>query len=228
VIIRWGIAELACVLDELPVSRPLLVSSERWRQVQLPVHDRFHGVGAHAEMSGVKGAPEAAGGADGLVAPGGGSAIDTAKAGLEHTGLPVVSIPTAYSGAEWTTAYGLRNRSAGRKLGGDGARTVAIVYEPELTLGLPARESAGTAMNALAHCAKALYMAGRGEEADAEARTSSSRRPSWTAPGSERLGCPPAGGRASARARTESSMRQATSGLLGITPLCAEVEAWVR
>jgi iron-containing alcohol dehydrogenase-like protein len=49
------------------------------------------------------------------------------------------------------------------------ARTVAIVYEPELTRDLPARESAGTAMNALGHCAEALYTTGRAEETDAEA-----------------------------------------------------------
>jgi maleylacetate reductase len=34
---------------------------------------------------------------------------------------------------------------------------VGIVYEPTLTLGLPRDESVGTAMNALAHCAEALY-----------------------------------------------------------------------
>ena len=76
-IVRWGLAELPGVLDELSISRPLLISTERWRHVQLPVHDRFHGVRAHAEIAGVKAAREAAGGADGLIALGGGSAIDT-------------------------------------------------------------------------------------------------------------------------------------------------------
>jgi maleylacetate reductase len=169
VIVRWGLAELPGVLGELSISRPLLVSSERWRHVQLPVRDRFHGVRAHAEIVGVKAAREAAGSADGLVALGGGSAIDTAKAVSGEIGLPVVSIPTTYSGAEWTSGFGLRDRSKRRKFGGGGARTVAIVYEPELMLDLPARESAGTAMNALAHCAEAPYTAGRAEETDAEA-----------------------------------------------------------
>jgi maleylacetate reductase len=43
---------------------------------------------------------------------------------------------------------------------------VAIVYEPALTHDLPATASAGSAMNALAHCAEALYAAGRSEETD--------------------------------------------------------------
>jgi alcohol dehydrogenase class IV len=43
------------------------------------------------------------------------------------------------------------------------------VYEPELTLGLPPGETAGTALNALDHCAEALYVEGRNEDADREA-----------------------------------------------------------
>jgi maleylacetate reductase len=43
---------------------------------------------------------------------------------------------------------------------------VAIVYEPELTLDLPRSESGGTALNALAHCAEALYVSGRNAEGD--------------------------------------------------------------
>jgi maleylacetate reductase len=169
VIVRWGVAELPGVLEELSISRPVLISTERWRDLQLPVRDRFHGVGAHAEIAGVNAAREAAGGADGLVALGGGSAIDTAKAVSSETGLPVVSIPTTYSGAEWTSGYATRDASRRTKVGAGGARTIAIVYEPELTLELPARESAGSAVNALAHCAEALYTAGHAEESDTNA-----------------------------------------------------------
>jgi maleylacetate reductase len=107
--------------------------------------------------------------ADGLVALGGGSAIDTAKAVSAQTGLPVISIPTTYSGAEWSPGFGIRDEERKVKGGGSGARLAGIVYEPELTLDLPPGESAGTALNALAHCAEALYVEGRNEEADAHA-----------------------------------------------------------
>jgi maleylacetate reductase len=108
-------------------------------------------------------------GADGLVALGGGSAIDTAKAASAETGLPVVSIPTTYSGAEWSPAFGIRDEERRVKGGGGGANLAGIVYEPELTYDLPPGESAGTALNALAHCAEALYVQGRNDEADANA-----------------------------------------------------------
>ena len=168
-IVRWGLEALPGVLEELSVSDPLLISTERWRELDLPVARRFYGALPHAEIAGVRAATERSAGADGIVALGGGSAIDTSKAVSSDTGLPIVSIPTTYSGAEWTQGYGMRDREAGVKRGGGGARTLAIVYDPELTLGLPPGETAGTAMNALAHCAEALYTRARTDGADREA-----------------------------------------------------------
>jgi maleylacetate reductase len=46
---------------------------------------------------------------------------------------------------------------------------VAIVYDVDLTLALPRDQTAGTAMNALAHCAEALYVAGRSAQGDEQA-----------------------------------------------------------
>jgi maleylacetate reductase len=166
-IVRWGLEALPDVLDELSVRDPLLIASERWRSLELPVAVRgFYGVRPHAEVTGVREAVAACDGADGLIALGGGSAIDTTKAVSSDTGLPMVSIPSTYSGAEWTQGFGMRDPSAGIKRRGEGAHTLAIVYEPALTLDLPAAETAGTAMNALAHCAEALYTRDRSEDTD--------------------------------------------------------------
>jgi maleylacetate reductase len=53
--------------------------------------------------------------------------------------------------------------------GGAGAQLHAIVYEPKLTLELPREETVGTALNALAHCAEALYVRERTSASDAHA-----------------------------------------------------------
>ncbi len=58
------------MLRELDVSRPLLIGTERWRELELPVPRRFHGVRPHAEVAGVRAALEAIRDADGLVALG--------------------------------------------------------------------------------------------------------------------------------------------------------------
>jgi maleylacetate reductase len=169
VIVRWGLEALAPLLAELGIQRPLLISSARWAELQLPVAERFHGVRPHAEVAAVREAAQRAQAVDGLVALGGGSAIDSAKAVGAETGLPVVAVPTTYSGAEWPPFFGMRDPERGIKGGGSGAPPVAIVYEPRLTLDLPRGESGGTALNALAHCAEALYVSGRNAEADRDA-----------------------------------------------------------
>lgn len=157
------------MLDELGVGRALLVTTPRWTKLDLPVEGVFDGVRSHASAESVAAAVEASRDADGLLAVGGGSAIDTAKAVSVQRDLPVASVPTTYSGAEWTPGFGVRDEARGIKGGGGGGRVEAIVYEPELTLTLPIGETVGTAMNALAHCAEALYVEGRNTEADEEA-----------------------------------------------------------
>jgi maleylacetate reductase len=156
-IVRWGIEELGGLLADLGSERPLLVTTSRFAELELPVVSRFVGVQRHSPLEVVSAATAAAGGSDGVVGVGGGSAIDTSKAVSAGTGLPLVAIPTTYSGAEWTPYYGMRDPVRRVKTGGSGANTVGIVYEPALTLGLPREETVGTAMNALAHCAEALY-----------------------------------------------------------------------
>jgi maleylacetate reductase len=165
VIVRWGLGELDGLLAELGIERPFVVASERWSELALP------GVGRWTEVPTDRVAEVTADaeGADGLLAVGGGSAIDLAKAVSAETGLPLVSVPTTYSGSEWTGFFGVRDPDRRMKGGGAGAHLAGIVYEPELTLDLPRDQSGGTALNALAHCAEALYVAGHTPEGDREA-----------------------------------------------------------
>jgi len=161
VIVRFGLAELGGTLAEVGIARALVIASERWRTLDVP-----H-VAWWTDVPSVRvDVPPAA---DGILAIGGGSAIDTGKHASAETGLPVVHVPTTYSGAEWTTFYGIRSPDRVMRGGGAGARPVAIVYDVDLTLDLPRDQTAGTAMNALAHCAEAMYVAGRNDAGDEQA-----------------------------------------------------------
>jgi len=182
VIVRWGLGELGGLLSGLGSSRALLVTSERFRDLELPVTGRYTGVRRHSPLETVSEAVAASREADTLVGLGGGSAIDTAKAVSAATGLPLVAVPTTYAGAEWTPYFGVRDEERRVKSGGSGARTVAIVYEPSLTLDLPLDESVGTALNALAHCAEALY-AGECEDPVVGARLIGGHLPAVVADG---------------------------------------------
>ena len=180
-IVRWGLRELGGILGELGIRRPLVVTTPRFDEQarQIEPGDVFLGVEPHGPERTVEAAASAASGADGLVPIGGGSAIDTAKAVSARLDLPVVSVPTTYSGAEWTPTFGIRDEERGVKGGGSGARLVGIVYEPQLTLSLPRGESGGTAMNALAHCAEALYVEGRNLAGDREALAGAALIDAW-------------------------------------------------
>jgi maleylacetate reductase len=164
VIVRWGLDALGSVLEEVGSSQPFVVASERWSDLELPA-ERWTEVPSHR----IDEAATAAKDADCVLAIGGGSAIDLGKAISAATSLPLVSVPTTYAGSEWTPYYGVRDPGRRMRGGSAGAHLAGAVYEPELTLDLPRAETVGTAMNALAHCAEALYVQGRNDEADAHA-----------------------------------------------------------
>jgi maleylacetate reductase len=164
-IVRWGVDELPGALEEIGVAGPFVIASERWSDLDVPESGRWTEVPSDR-------IPEIAAqtrGADGLIAIGGGSAIDLAKAVSAATGLPLVSVPTTYSGAEWAPFFGVRDPQRHMVGGGGGAHLAGIVYDPKLTLALPPATSGGTAMNALAHCAEALYVQGRSPTGDEHA-----------------------------------------------------------
>ena len=98
--------------------------------------------------------------ADCLVALGGGSATGLAKAvALDHQ-VPIVCVPTTYAGSEMTPIWGLTGPQ-GKQTGRD-LRVLprVVVYDPALTVDLPAEVTGPSGMNALAHCVEALYAPG--------------------------------------------------------------------
>ena len=96
--------------------------------------------------------------ADGLIAAGGGSAIGLAKIIARDTALPIVALPTTYSGSEATPIWGTSEGE--RKTTGRDIKVVprTVIYDSELTLDLPAPVTAASAMNAIAHCVEGLWV----------------------------------------------------------------------
>jgi len=148
----------------------------------------FAGVQSHVPAPAVQAAVQQArrDGVDAVVSFGGGSCADLAKAvcyftereagtpgatWLDRPALPHVAIPTTYSGAELTPFFGMTDPASRRKSGGGGPTIapVAAVYDPDLTVSTPARVSAETGMNALAHCVECAYSITRTPEAEAVA-----------------------------------------------------------
>ncbi|MDH4322529.1 MAG: maleylacetate reductase [Betaproteobacteria bacterium] len=95
--------------------------------------------------------------ADCCVVLGGGSTIGLGKAIALTTGMPVLAVPTTYSGSEMTWVQGFTEGGRKRTQFDPKMLPKTVIYDPELTLGLPAAISAASGMNAIAHCAEALY-----------------------------------------------------------------------
>jgi alcohol dehydrogenase len=189
--------QLAAEADRLGVERIMLVSGRRtaasarvMRTIEAlgnRVALRFCDVPAHSDEDLVMASAQAArdNDIDGLLAIGGGSASDTAKAiaivlaegghiadhanvfyppdryeqkVLPRPKLPIIAVPMTASAAEVTPGLGIRARD-GHKLVFWDANVVprTIVLDAELCLDMPVRVLASTAINAFAHCVEGLY-----------------------------------------------------------------------
>ena len=96
-------------------------------------------------------------GADCAVAIGGGSTTGLGKAIALESGLPIIAVPTTYAGSEMTPIYGLTEGGMKKTGRDDRVRPRSVIYDPELTLGLPWAVTVTSAFNAIAHAAEGLY-----------------------------------------------------------------------
>lgn len=95
--------------------------------------------------------------ADGVLAVGGGSTIGLGKAIALRTDFPQIAVPTTYAGSEVTPILGETNN--GLKTTQRSAKVLpeTVIYDVDLTLGLPPAMSATSGINAIAHAIEALY-----------------------------------------------------------------------
>jgi alcohol dehydrogenase class IV len=96
--------------------------------------------------------------ADCLVSVGGGASIGLGKAIALELGLPIIAIPTTYSGSEVTGFCGITIDGVKRMHTSLKMLASTVIYDPELTLSLPTDVSAASALNALAHCVDVIYV----------------------------------------------------------------------
>jgi len=163
---RHGVAD---ELDRLGLSQVMLITSGSLRTAAdalVAVLDhrltwRVDGVGRHvpAELVEEVTADAARVGADGVVTVGGGSATGLGKA-VALSGLPLVALPTTYSGSEMTSVWGITTGGGTRSGRDPRVLPRTVVYDPELTYGLPPLVTAASGMNAVAHCLEALWAPG--------------------------------------------------------------------
>jgi alcohol dehydrogenase class IV len=95
--------------------------------------------------------------ADLLVAAGGGSTIGLAKGVALETRLPILAVPTTYSGSEMTHIWGI-SRDGQKTTGRDPVvKPRTVIYDPELLRTLPPALSLTSGINGMAHAVEALY-----------------------------------------------------------------------
>ena len=161
------LSQLGEELDRLGVARVLILSTAGQRPQAESIAARlgnravgiFDKAVMHVPIETAREARDVARslGADCAIAIGGGSTTGLGKAIALDSGLPILAIPTTYSGSEMTPVYGLTEN--GVKRTGKDPRVLpkTVIYDPALTLQLPVELSVTSGINAIAHAAEGLY-----------------------------------------------------------------------
>lgn len=161
------IARLSVELDALEASRVVLISDEMAKteadQIESDLGERVVGrigeVQPHVPIQRVEAARRLTDDhqADAVVTIGGGSTTGVGKAIVLERELSFLAIPTTYAGSEMTPIYGITAGEVKRTGRDPRVKPKTVIYDVDLTLGLPKEVTSGSTMNALAHCVEALY-----------------------------------------------------------------------
>ena len=111
-----------------------------------PVAVTVQAVAAYAEV-----------GADCVVALGGGSTIGLGKAIAYRNGAPQVVVATTYAGSEATPILGQTEEGVKTTVKDASILPEVVIYDANLTLGLPVGMSVTSGLNAMAHAVEGLY-----------------------------------------------------------------------
>ena len=96
-------------------------------------------------------------GADCVVSLGGGSTTGLGKAMAYRTDIQQIVIPTTYAGSEVTPILGQTENGVKTTVRSPKITPEVVIYDPQLTLGLPVGMSVTSGLNAIAHAAEGLY-----------------------------------------------------------------------
>jgi maleylacetate reductase len=159
--------QLADAIDRLGCRRAFILSTPQQageaEMLAASLGGRAAGVFARATMHTPVDVTEAAvaaaraAGADCTVAVGGGSTTGLGKAIAWRTDLPQIVIPTTYAGSEVTDILGQTADGVKTTLRDPKILPEVVLYDPEVTVGLPVGLSITSALNAMAHAAEGLY-----------------------------------------------------------------------
>lgn len=169
----FGAGQLASVASEVSLlgfTKPVIISTpghralaERVQALVGTTASLFSGAVMHVPTDSVAAALQHVSRyqSDGCVCIGGSTTVGLAKAVSLDTGLRSLAIPTTYAGSEMTPIWGITRE--GIKVTGKDPRVQprTVIYDPELTLSLPAGISGASGINAMAHAVEALYAENR-------------------------------------------------------------------
>tara|TARA_B100000676_G_scaffold183737_1_gene180675 strand:+ start:233 stop:1303 length:1071 start_codon:yes stop_codon:yes gene_type:complete len=98
--------------------------------------------------------------ADCLVSYGGGTAVGLAKGIALELDIPIVAVITTYSGSETTSMQGMLDGGAKKMFKSPRMLPKTVIYDPDLTAGVPLNVLVPSGVNAMAHAVEAFYAEG--------------------------------------------------------------------